>query len=180
MNPDKLNRLTETRQKLGRFLRVISEFLEIALAVVILVGIIIRFVHLPQAFSLLLSGESIDLMGFVDFIVDSVIAIELVHLLCQPNLDSVVEILMVAITREIITMEQDPKGTLIYVLALGLVFVIRRFMFVDKLDRHDGDFSLSSMKEHLLHKKNHEKQTAAKEDSDAEASEKADYMEIQQ
>jgi len=180
MKPDTMNRFTEKRQKLGRFLRIISEFLEIALAVVILIGILIRFVHIPQAFSLLLSGESIDLMEFVDFIVDSVIAIELVHLLCQPNLDSVVEILMVAITREIITMEQDPKGTLIYVIALGLVFVIRRFMFVDKLDRHDSDFSLSSMKEHLLHKKNCEKHAADKEAAGSENTEKTDYMEIKQ
>jgi len=159
MKPDKMNNLTEKRHQLGRILRLISEFLEIALAVVILIGILIRFVHLPEAFALLLSGQSIDLMEFVDFIVDSVIAIELVHLLCQPNLDSVVEILMVAITREIITMEQDPKGTLIYVIALGLVFLIRRFMFVDKLDRHDKDFSLSSLAEHMKHKKGHEAQT---------------------
>lgn len=152
MNPDRLNRLEEVRERFGRFLRIITEFLEILLAIMIMVGITIRFMELPSRFASLLIGERETFKAFLDFIIDSVIGVELIHLLCQPNLDSVVEILLVALTREIIMIEGNPTGTLLYVIALSLVFVLRRFMFVDKLDRHDRDFSLSSLLAHQTHK----------------------------
>lgn len=165
MNPDRMNRLEEKRQQIGRGLRILTEFLEILLALVILVGILVRFIELPAQFSALFSTERGHFKEFLDFIIDSVIGVELVHLLCQPNLDSVVEILIVALTREVIMIESNPTGTLIYVIALGLVFVIRRFMFVDKLDRHDRDFSLSSLMEHRAHKKQEKDPYPEKESS---------------
>lgn len=154
MNADKKNeQLLEKRQQIGQRLRILSEFLELFLALLILIGIILRFVELPEQLKNLLGGTHDNFTGYVDYIIDSVIGVELVHLLCQPNLDNVVEILLVAITREIITLEGNAVSTILYVLSLAILFVLRRFVFVDKLDRHDTDFTLDILKKHRQHKK---------------------------
>lgn len=160
MKTDKTQQMSEKRQQIGHFIRVLSEFLELFLAVLILVGIILRFADLPEKFSIMLSGTRENYTEFIDFIVDSVIAVELVHLLCQPNLDNVVEILLVAITREIIMLERNAVSTLLYVASLGILFLLRRFMFVDKLDRHDNDFSLKALQSHREHENRHREEAA--------------------
>lgn len=152
MKPDIIDKMSEKRLKIGHILRVLSEYLEIILAVLILVGIIFRFVYLPEELSEITSGTKESYHAFIDFVVDSVIGVELVHLLCQPNLDSVVEILLVAITREIIMLEGNAVATLLYIISLGILFLLRRYMFIDKLDRHDSDFSLKTLKEHWARK----------------------------
>lgn len=158
------DQLLKKRHQLGSRLRVLSEFLELFLAFLILVGILLRFVELPEQLRTLMAGTHDNFTTFIDYIIDSVIGVELVHLLCQPNLDNVVEILLVAITREIITLEGSAVSTLLYVASLAILFILRRYLFVDKLDRHDTDFSVDSLKSHLLHKKEAggaEKQTPA-------------------
>ena len=66
---------------------------------------------------------------------DIVIGIEFIKMLCRHNMDSVIEVLMFAMTRHLIVEETSMLDGLICVVAVSILFVVRKFLFVAKIDR---------------------------------------------
>ena len=56
-------------------------------------------------------------------------------MLCRHNMDSVIEVLMFAMTRHLIVEETSMLEGLICVVAVSILFVVRKFLFVAKIDR---------------------------------------------
>ena len=63
-----------------------------------------------------------------------VLCVEFVNMLCSHTVNSVVEVVMVAIARQIVVSHPKPLETLLMVLAIGVLFAIRKYLFVDELD----------------------------------------------
>lgn len=145
------------QEKIKHGLRVSTHYLQYVLAFLIFAGILMRLISLPEAAEELLSAGSEGFHHFLKFIIDLVIGIELIHLLCNPNLDSVIEILLVAITRTIVLEEPTSLSLFLSVLAIAALFAIRKFLFVDKLDRHDEDFEQEALEHYHQHKKESER-----------------------
>ena len=123
-------------EKIRGWIRLLTTYLLYVLAVLIIIGIILQMLALPQSFKSLLETGTGGFTSFLKYVIDMIIGIELVHLLCHPNLDNVVEILLVAITREIVLAEMSPLGLLCGVVCIAILFAVRKFLFVDKLDSH--------------------------------------------
>lgn len=130
-------------EKLRRCIHTFSTYIELFLAACIIIGITIQLTAFPTAVRELFSSGQEGFKEFLEFLIDMVIGVELIHLLCHPNLDNVVEILLIAVTREIVLCSADPFGILLGVLSIAVLFAIRKFLFIDKLDRHDEDFNLT-------------------------------------
>lgn len=72
-----------------------------------------------------------------------VLCVEFVSMLCSHTVDSVVEVVLMAIARQVIVSHPAALDTLLMVLAIGLLFAIRKYLFVDALDSmHSHSHSL--------------------------------------
>ena len=112
-----------------------SNWFEILVAVIVIAAILITLTHVPDRVVLLYKEG-----GFNEFLIaifDIVIGIELLKMFCRHNLDSVVEVMIFTVSREMIIEHMPIMDTLIGIAAIALLFVIRKFLFVSALDKQD-------------------------------------------
>lgn len=127
----------KTLDNIRKSIQVFTTYVELFLAACIIVGIAVQLISFPSAVRELVELKQEGFIDFLEYLIDMIIGVELTHLLCHPNLDNVVEILLIAITREIVLFGADPFGILLGVLSIAALFAIRKYLFIDKLDRHD-------------------------------------------
>lgn len=115
----------------------VSNYLEILLAFIVIIAIGITLLSVPRELHMLfLDG------GFNDFLkalFDIIIGIELLKMLCRHDLDAVVEVLMFAVAREMIINHMSIFETLIGIIAIAVLFSIRKFLFVSALDKSNRE-----------------------------------------
>ena len=113
---------------------ILTKMLQFLLALVIVAGIVIQLLALPNALKELYANGQEGFRGFLKYIIDMVIGLELIHLLSRPTLDSVVEILLFALTREIVLGEMNPTGIFLSIVCIAILFAIRKFLFIKDLN----------------------------------------------
>ncbi len=64
-----------------------------------------------------------------------IIGIELIKMITSFTLDSVVDVMLLAVARQMIVEHTAPAENLLAVLAVGMLFAIRKFLYISKLDR---------------------------------------------
>lgn len=123
--------------KLHQLVFQTAQYFEILVAVIVIIGLLIILTTVP--------GELINLYtggAFTDFLMTTfniIIGIELLKMLCRHDLDSVVEVLLFAVARSIIIEHMPILETLIGIIAIAVLFLIRKFLFVSALDKQDGN-----------------------------------------
>ena len=124
----------ERRYSIQKSLYEICFFLEFALAILVVIEFFSEAVlfirNIPEV---TLGG--LDYSVHLKRALDIVIGIELIKMLCRHNMDSVIEVLMFAMTRHLIVEETSMLDGLICVVAVSILFVVRKFLFVAKIDR---------------------------------------------
>ncbi len=82
-----------------------------------------------------------------------VLAIEFINMLCTHTLDSVVDVVMMVVARQMIVNHGTPVENLICCVSIALLFVVRKFLFVSSLDKiHHSHDSLLHDVAGLFHK----------------------------
>ena len=108
-------------------------YLEVLAAAGIILGLLINFVGVPSHLQTLMNtGE---FMEFLTFMFNIVIGIEILKMFCRHDLDSVVEVLLFAVARQVIIEHTSMVDNLLGVLAIAVLFSIRKFLFVSALDK---------------------------------------------
>lgn len=124
-------------QKYQHFIFQTAQYFEILVAMIVIVGILITLTAVPKELvSLYYEG------GFSDFLMmtfNIIIGIELLKMLCRHDLDSVVEVLLFAVARGIVIEHMAIWETLIGILAIAILFIIRKYLFVSALDKQEGE-----------------------------------------
>ncbi len=101
--------------------------IELVAAVMIAVGILAHLFRINQFWTLFgLDG----LNGYLEYLFDALIGIELVKLLCRHDLTSMVEVLLFAVTRYLILHHGDSLAVLLSVISIGILFAVRKFLFI--------------------------------------------------
>lgn len=121
----------ETQGKMGRFQKAIhwiTSYLEMALTILLIVAILASFIHIPSILSDVLSQDYSFLMDMVNYVATVIIAIELIHVLNSQNLESVIEILMLAFTRELVIREWNMWQLLIGVGCIAGLFATKKWL----------------------------------------------------
>ena len=121
----------ETRGKMGRFQKAIhwiTSVLEMALTILLLGSILVSFIHVPSILGEILSKDYSFLMDMVNYVATVIIAIELIHVLNSQNLESVIEILMLAFTRELVIREWNVWQLLIGVGCIAGLFATKKWL----------------------------------------------------
>ena len=118
---------------------IICEVLEMIAAALMLVGILfstcslIRNVDLFR--ELLLDPSSF--RGYMDQIFMLVIGIEFLVMLCKPNSENVIEVLIFLVARHMIVGETTPYQDFVSVVSVALLCVVRRYLRINNEKRDE-------------------------------------------
>lgn len=127
-------------KKLRENLYTICNYLELLMAVVVIVGIVIAALGLKNEILLFWSqrGHAGAFYVFLDAVFEIVISIEFLKMLCQPSADTVLEVLIFLVSRHMIIGETSPFEDLISIVSIGLLFGIKKFIRIPpaKGNRH--------------------------------------------
>ena len=121
----------ETQSKMGRFQKAvhwITTYKGMTLTILRLEGNLASFIHIPNLFGEILSKDYSFLMDLVNYVATVIIAIELIHVLNSQNLESVIEILMLAFTRELVIREWNMWQLLIGVGCIAGLFATKKWL----------------------------------------------------
>lgn len=105
--------------------------LEVVLSGIVLIGLLFSVVPLIKWMpGLIVDGNEVEVYEFLTRALDIVIGIEFIKMLAKHSPGSVLEVLLYAIARHMIVGHEDAVQNLVSVLAIALIFIIRRFFFV--------------------------------------------------
>lgn len=82
-----------------------------------------QLIESPKEFSVLLSAAATLVLG-----------IEFIRMLCTHTLDSVLEIMLLAIARQMIVEHTTPLENMISVVSMALLYMVRKYLYIPKLD----------------------------------------------
>ena len=116
------------------FIYQFLEYLQFFVALTIIIAIVITLLTIPQQLGMLTDLGSESLIAFLEYVINVIISIELIAVLLHQTLDSIVEILSLAITRELILQHLHTYEFLIGVVAVAVLFAIRKFLFITHKD----------------------------------------------
>lgn len=127
-----MHRLSSLKWKIRVVLSGTASFLEIVLAALLAAALAVCTVQLiPSLFELDVSVHEIDhFHDYLEAVFALVIGVEALKLLCKHTPGSALEILLFAIARGMIVNHTTPTENLLVVISIGLLFAIRKFLFV--------------------------------------------------
>lgn len=118
---------------------MIAHYLELFVSVLLIIAILTTLISMIRSlFDLAIEGGNLDhFQTFMSQLFSVVIGIEFLKMVCGYNLDSVIEVLLFTIARQMVLNHPTSFDQLLSILAIALLFLIRKFLFVRKLDSHD-------------------------------------------
>ena len=128
-----------------QYMYSVLDFIHALVSVTIVAAIAVTLLSLPHHIMLCTDIGSKSLISFLEYVINIIIAVELIHVLLHQSLDTIVEILSLAITRELILEKMHTYELFIGVAAIALLFVIRKYLVVmhkDTENKRDPGYSL--------------------------------------
>lgn len=129
-----MNKFEENSQKIQQGIFYISQAFELLLAIAVIIALLIVMFEIPHHFVTLWNTTG-QFNEFLENIFEMIIGIELLKMLCRHDLDSVVEVLLFAVARGLIIEHMPIYFTLLGIIAIAILFMIRKFLFVSALDK---------------------------------------------
>ncbi|MCI9558663.1 transporter [Candidatus Ventrimonas sp. KK005] len=125
----------EKASKVQNFIFNTAMFLELLMAVIVILALLIMLIQVPTELAGLVHNGEFN--QFLKQLFDIIIGIELLKMLCRHDLDSVVEVLLFSTAREMIIEHMPIYHTLIGIVAIAVLFLIRKYLFVSALDKNE-------------------------------------------
>ena len=130
-----VNCLELTEEQIKHLLREqvaeVASLLEVLISVLVLIGLVISAVPVAREMLSLWSGGSTEaFQTFLGHAFNLVIGIEFIKMLAKHSPGSALEVLLYAIARNMILGHGTTAENLLGVAAIGLIFIIRKFLFV--------------------------------------------------
>lgn len=120
------------RSVLYKFTRYLEIIISIAVISAILIFIKVLFIKLVNLYlGPFTENEFINLLTIA---LNILVGIEFVKMIINYNVDTVIEVLLFAIARQLIVGHTTMKENFIGILSIVLLFAIRKYFFVPKLD----------------------------------------------
>lgn len=109
-------------------------WVELLVAIIIFAGIAIHFIHLPEALQLITEDR---FTAFLDYLLEALVGIEVAMMLCRHDLDSIIEVMIFAITKTMIVHHGSSIDIVLGVVAVSILFVVRKFLFLNSKEMAD-------------------------------------------
>lgn len=132
----------DSLSKFGRvkkYVMILCEALELLAAVLMLIGILFSMFSLVRNFPLfqqLLVDTSV-FKQYLDQVFMLVIGIEFLVMLCRPNSENVIDVLIFLVARHMIVGDTTPYQDFVSVVSVVLMCVVRRYLRNNKENREE-------------------------------------------
>lgn len=126
----------ETQSKVGTLQKLIhwvTTFIQLIMTLFLIVGIALSFVQVPDYMKDILGNSTKGLLALVNYVSLVIIAVELIHVLNSQNLESVIEILMLAFVRELVIKEWTMVQLFMGVGCIAGLFAIKKWLLPKKV-----------------------------------------------
>lgn len=120
-------------EKIKNISQQICDILELLVAVIVLVAVLAAIImFLPELKEFIVEGASPEtFLVFLEEVFTIVVGIEFLKMLCKPNSDNVIEVLVFLVARHMILGSSSALDNLLSIISIALLFVIRSY-FHDK------------------------------------------------
>ena len=131
--------LMDRFKRLKVTVHIICEVLEMIAAALMLVGILFSTCSLIRNVDLFreLLLDTSSFRGYMDQIFMLVIGIEFLVMLCKPNSENVIEVLIFLVARHMIVGETTPYQDFVSVVSVALLCVVRRYLRINNEKRDE-------------------------------------------
>lgn len=68
-----------------------------------------------------------------------IIGLELIQMITSYSIDSVVDVMLLAVSRQMIVEHTAPMENLLTVVAVGLLFVVRKYLYISRIDKRQDE-----------------------------------------
>lgn len=102
-------------------------WLEVVVSIVIFAGVLYHLAAVP---SLFIEKGGLEFNSFLQYLLEGLIGLEVIMMLCRHDLDSIVEVMIFAVTKTLLILHENSAGMLVGVLAVAVLFAIRKFLFL--------------------------------------------------
>lgn len=108
----------------------VTHILEIMVSIIVIIAIIISLIAVPEQFKILLENmyEKEALRSFLAYSFNIVIGIEFLRMLSKHTFNSLIEVLLFAIARELVVEHTSSFENLIAIIGITLLFIIRKYL----------------------------------------------------
>lgn len=114
--------------------------METTVGVVVMIPIILSTIGLLFQISETNFFEAGQLFIILEHTIEVIIGIEFIKLIFVHTMDTTIELIIMAVVRQIIIEHSSYVATLTLIVAILLLFVVRKLLFVPKLDKIDEAF----------------------------------------
>lgn len=116
----------------------IAVFMETVIGIFIVLALVISIIGLFRHLGVLEIGhfDSGIFHELLKTAFNVVIGVEFLKMLCRHNLSSVIEVLLFAIARGMVVEHATPVENLISIIAIAVLFLIRKYLFIEGLDNN--------------------------------------------
>ena len=134
-----MGELMDRFKRLKVTVHIICEVLEMIAAALMLVGILFSTCSLIRNVDLFreLLLDTSSFRGYMDQIFMLVIGIEFLVMLCKPNSENVIEVLIFLVARHMIVGETTPYQDFVSVVSVALLCVVRRYRRINNEKRDE-------------------------------------------
>ncbi len=150
------SKIAEIFDNFKNWMYKVLDTLHCVISIIIVIAIIITLKSLPQQLLRCADVESSSLITFLEYIINIIIAAELIHVLLHQSLDTIVEILTLALTRELILQQMHTYELFIGIAGIALLFAIRKFLFISRGERERSTSSMTKSGDSFENKPNYD------------------------
>lgn len=112
----------------------VTSVIMILLSIILVSGVLVSFVGIPNLFTAIINGKPSAMIDLLEFAATAIIGIELVYVIIAQNLESVIEILMIALTRELLIKSWDTWEIVLGIVGIGILFAVKKYL-IDNRDK---------------------------------------------
>ena len=88
--------------------------------------------------------DSANFNSFLALALNIVVGIEFLKMLCRHSMDDVIEVLLFTLARQLIVTHHSMVESLLCIVAIAILFVVRKFLFIPKIDKKKDSLHESS------------------------------------
>lgn len=126
-------------QKIQNILQRIVKVMEVSIAILLLGAIIIAAIYACRNFGVDVLKGSFQLDVLLESILTLVVGVEFVKMLILQTPQSVIEVLLYAVARQVVISHDSALENLIGVLSVAVIFMIKRTFFLELNEKNKED-----------------------------------------
>ena len=136
------------KQFLRKTMKNVAAYVELFLSAVLVFVIVVLIIKLIGQCFFDIWHDKIKLEYYMEYAMSLAIGVEFVKMLCRHSAQTVVEVLMFATARQMVVEHMAPTQTLIGVIAIAVLFAIRKFLMTEDSDMSHSPFKKCKEEKH--------------------------------